>query len=120
MINDLNRVLLMGHLGANAQAPQSDNAPVTFSIATTDRWMDEKKQKQTRTEWHSIVVFGNLRKYAAKLKKGDRVYIDGQLRSSKYDKTVGGETITIDKHEIAVVQIERVTAKTDAETTSEG
>ena len=120
MINDLNRVLLMGYLGADAQTPQSDNAPVTFSVATTDRWTDEKKQKQTRTEWHNIVVFGNLRKYAAKLKKGDRVYIDGQLRSSKYDKTVGGEPITIDKHEIAVVQIERVAAKTDAETASEG
>ena len=72
MINDLNRVLLMGYLGADAQAPQSDNTPVTFSVATTDRWVDEKKQKQTRTEWHNIVVFGNLRKYAAKLKKGDR------------------------------------------------
>ena len=119
MINDLNRVLLMGYLGSDAKAPQSDNAPVTFSIATADRWMDDQKKKQTRTEWHNIVVFGNLRKYAAKLKKGDRVYIDGQLRSSSYDKTVGGETITVYNHEIAVSQIERVAAKSEADTGNE-
>ena len=116
MTNDLNRVMLMGYLGADAKTPQSDNAPVCFSVATTDRWLVEGT-KNTRTEWHNIVVFGNLRKYAAKLRKGDRVYIDGQLRSSSYEKSVGGETITVYNHEIAVIQIERVAVKneTDAE-----
>jgi single-strand DNA-binding protein len=115
VINDLNRVLLMGYLGSDAKAPKSDNAPVTFSIATTDRWTDEQKGKQTRTEWHNVIVFGTLRKYATRLKKGNRVYIEGQLRSSSYDKTVGGETITVYNHEIAAAQIERVAPQTEAE-----
>ena len=118
MINDLNRVMLLGYLGADAKSPQNDSAPVCFSVATTDRWMVEGT-RNTRTEWHNIVVFGNLRKYAAKLKKGDRVYIDGQLRSSSYEKTVGGETVTVYNHEIAVNQIERVAAKSEAEATGD-
>lgn len=113
MINDLNRVVVMGHLGADAKPQQSSNGPVTFSIATTDRWIDPQNNRKTRTEWHNIVVFGNLGTYAAKLKKGDRVYIEGQLRSSRFEKIIGGETVSFVNHEIAALQIDCVAAKND-------
>ncbi len=114
MINDLNRIQLMGYVGADAVSPKSDNAPVTFSIATSDRWT-VNETRQTRTDWHSIAVFGNLRKYAGRLKKGERVYIEGQLRSNSYDKTVGGETIKLSSFEVIANQIERLTITSDTE-----
>jgi single-strand DNA-binding protein len=109
MINDLNRVVLMGHVGTDA-AQQNSNAPVTFTLATSDRWTDDKQQRQSRTEWHRVVVFGNLGKYAAKLKKGDRVYVEGQLRTSSYEKPAGDGTVTVSSTEIVAGQIERVAA----------
>ena len=117
MISDLNRVTVMGHLGADAKqaANATDKTPVTFSVATSARWIDDSGKKGSRTEWHNIVVFGGLRKYALTLKKGDRVYIEGELRNNKYEKTVGGETITIVGAQILAEQIERVAVKADAE-----
>ena len=109
MINDLNRVVLLGHVGADARQ-QSDTAPITFSLATSDRWTDDKNQRQSRTEWHNVVVFGALGKYAAKLKKGDRVYVEGQLRISRYEKTVGSESVTLTNPEVVAAQIECVAA----------
>ena len=109
MINDLNRVTLMGHVGADAKQ-QKESAPVVFSLATSSRWLDEQKQRQSRTEWHNVVVFGNLGKYAAKLKKGDRVYVEGQLRTSSYDKPAGDATVTVSSTEVIAAQIERVAA----------
>jgi single-strand DNA-binding protein len=114
MINDLNRVVLMGHLGADAKQ-QSTNHPVTFSIATASRWTDNAGDRQSRTEWHNVVVFNKLTKYAATLKKGDRVYLEGELRSSKYEKTVGKETLKLTSIEIFAVQIDRVAAKADTD-----
>ena len=107
MINDLNRVTLMGHVGQDAKQ-HNDSAPITFSLAISDRWTDEKNQRQSRTEWHNVVVFGNLGKYAAKLKKGDRVYIEGQLRVNKYEKPAGDASVTVYNTEVIAAQIERV------------
>ena len=114
MINDLNRVVLMGHLGADAKQ-QSPKHPVTFSIATTSKWTDNAGDRQNRTEWHHVVVFNNLVKYAVTLKKGDRVYLEGELRSNRYEKTVGTETLKLTSVEVFAAQIDRVTAKTDTE-----
>jgi single-strand DNA-binding protein len=114
MINDLNRFVIMGHIGADPKPLTSDNAPVRLSIATSSHWNLENT-RNTRTDWHTVVVFGNLRKYAAKLKKGDRVYIEAEARNNNYERTVGGETITIYATEYHASQIDRVTAKTEAE-----
>jgi single-strand DNA-binding protein len=112
MINDLNRTAQMGYLGADAKQ-QSANAPVTFSIATTEKWTDDENNRQQRTDWHYIVVFGNLRTYAASFKKGDRVYVEGKLRNNHRDKEIGGETVTMYSSEIHATDIERVAAKAD-------
>jgi single-strand DNA-binding protein len=112
MINDLNRTVLLGYLGADAKQ-QSANAPVTLSIATADKWADDDNNRQQRTDWHSVAVFGTLRNYAVKLKKGDRVYVEGKLRNNHYEKEVGGETVTIYNSEVLATNIERVAAKSD-------
>ena len=83
MINNLNRSVFMGHLGADAKQ-EGDNKPVTFAIAVSSHWNDNAGDRQTRTDWHNIVVFGNLRKYAVKLKNGDRVYIEAEARNNNY------------------------------------
>ena len=63
---------------------------------------------RAETEWHTIVVFNNLSKYAARLKKGDRVYVEGELRTKKYEKTVAGETLKLTSYEVLATQIDRV------------
>ena len=107
MISDLNRIVLLGHLGADA-TQKSSTAPITFNLATTSRWTDNAGDRQSRTEWHTIVVFNNLGKYAARLKKGDRVYVEGELRTNKYEKTVAGETLKLTSYQVLATQIDRV------------
>ena len=91
MISNLNRFTFMGHLGADAKQANG-TAPVTFSIAVSSHWNDNAGDRQTRTDSQNIVVFGNLRKYAAKLKKGDRVYVEAEARNNNYERKVGTET----------------------------
>ena len=114
MINDLNRVVLMGHVGADAKQA-SETAPVKFSLATTSQWNNDAGSRQKRTDWHSITVFGNLRKYAAKLKKGDRVYIEAEARNNNYERKIGNELVKFRETEYLAAQIERVAAKADGE-----
>ena len=112
MINDLNRVTVMGHIGADAKQ-NADNAPVIFSIATSSHWNDNAGDRQSRTEWHNVVVFGNLRKYALQLRRGDRVYVEGELRVNRYEKTVGNEIVKFRDVEINASEIDRIAAKAE-------
>jgi single-strand DNA-binding protein len=114
MINNLNRSVFMGHIGADAKQA-SATAPVTFSIAVSSHWTDTTGDRQTRTDWQSIVVFGNLRKYAAKLKKGDRVYIEAEARNNNYERKINTETVKFYETEFLAAAIERVAVKGDAE-----
>jgi single-strand DNA-binding protein len=114
MRNDLSRTVLMGHLGADATR-KSDKAPVTFRMAVTSRWKDNAGDEQKHTEWHNITVFGNRGKYAETLKKGERVYVEGELRSNTRPKTIGTETVNITYWEIIATDIERLTVKKDDE-----
>ena len=112
MINDLNRVTVMGRIGADAKQG-ADNTPVVFSIATSSHWNDNAGDRASRTEWHNVVVFGNLRKYALQLKRGDRVYVEGELRVSRYEKTIGSELVRFRDVEIHANEIDRVAAKAE-------
>ena len=114
MKSDLNRSTFIGRLGADAKQA-NENSPVTFSIATTARWVDDQGNQKSQTDWHNIAVFGGIRKYAITFKKGDRVYVEGELRNNDYPKTVGGETITVRGSEIRAREVERLTAKVNAE-----
>lgn len=114
MINDLNRTTLIGYLAADAELKSAKgNDFVTFTVATNNRWRDDAGNRQTKTQWHNIVVWKGRGpvNYAAELKKGDRVYLEGELQYASYEKTVGEETVKIPTAQISATAIERLTQR---------
>lgn len=94
MSGSLNRVILMGHLGADPEIRHTqDGRPIAnFSLATSESWKDKNTgEKRERTEWHRVVIFTEgLAKLAEQyLKKGSRVYIDGQIKTRKWQDNNG-------------------------------
>jgi single-strand DNA-binding protein len=93
MPDGLNKVMLLGNLGADAEVrvTQGGETMLTMRIATTDTWYDASNTKQERTEWHRVTVFGARAQplVKARLTKGDRVFVEGRLETRTYDK--GGE-----------------------------
>jgi len=84
----LNKVMIIGNVGKDPEVrySQSGSAVCTFSVATSESWTKDG-QKQEKTEWHNVVAFNKqaetLEKY---LKKGDKVYLEGKLQTSQYEK----------------------------------
>jgi len=111
MRNDLNRFVVMGHIGSDPKIPSNPDAPLRLSIATSAYWQSEDNKRQTRTDWHNVAVFGKLRSYAANLKKGDRVYIEAQARNNNHEREIRGEKVKFYETEFIAAQIERVTEK---------
>ena len=93
----LNNVTLTGFIGGDADTRTTKNNRTftTFSLATKNSWKDRESGEWTsRTEWHRAVVFGRLTAFAATLKKGDHVQIQGQLRTREYAKDTEKKTVT--------------------------
>lgn len=90
MARGVNKVILVGNLGADPDVryAASGSAVTKISIATTESWKDKQSGEQKeRTEWHRVVFFGRLAEIAAEyLRKGSQVYVEGSLRTSKYEK----------------------------------
>ncbi|MEC9290856.1 MAG: single-stranded DNA-binding protein [Pseudomonadota bacterium] len=83
----LNKVQIIGNLGRDPEIRYTqDNRPIAnVSVATTESWKGQDGQKQEKTEWHRVVVFGNLAGVIEKyLKKGDSVYFEGKLQTRKW------------------------------------
>lgn len=86
-MRSLNSVQLIGHLGMDPEYKEHDNKMVAkFTLATSDEWLDKiSNEKQTATEWHKIVCFNKLAEIVKKhLKKGERIYISGKVKTSKW------------------------------------
>ena len=101
MAKGINKVIIVGNLGNDPETRTfPDGGSVTnVSIATTESWKDKQTgQQQERTEWHRVVFRGRLAEIAAQyLKKGSKVYIEGSLRTSKYqDKQTGQDRYSTD------------------------
>jgi single-strand DNA-binding protein len=93
----VNKVILVGNLGRDPEMRYmpSGDALASFSIATTDSWKDKNGQKQERTEWHRISMFGKQAEIAGEyLKKGSSVYIEGRLQTRKWQDKEGNERQT--------------------------
>lgn len=93
----VNKVILVGNLGRDPEIRYmpSGDALASFSVATTDSWKDKSGQKQERTEWHRISMFGKLAEIAGEyLKKGSSVYIEGRLQTRKWQDKDGNERQT--------------------------
>lgn len=86
----LNRVMLIGNLGADPETRHAQNGSVrvTFRVAVTDKWKDKGGEWQEKTEWVPIVIFNeNLAKVADEyLRKGSRVYIEGKYTTREWEK----------------------------------
>jgi len=94
MARGVNKVILVGNLGADPDARYmpSGGAVTSISVATSEQWTDKASgQKQERTEWHRVTLFNRLGEVAAEyLRKGSQVYIEGSIRTEKYqDKQTG-------------------------------
>lgn len=94
----INKVILVGHLGKDPKVNQASTgmAMASCSIATPESWKDKTTgEKQERTEWHNVVFFGKLAEIAgAYLKKGGQVYIEGRLRTRKWQDKEGMDRYT--------------------------
>jgi single-strand DNA-binding protein len=92
----LNRVTLIGHLGQDPELrylPTSGQPVASFSVATDEAYTDKQGQRQERTDWHHIVVFGKAAESCKEyLKQGREVYVEGRLRIRDYEaKDNGGK-----------------------------
>ena len=94
----INKVILVGNLGNDPETRYlpSGGAVTNISVATSDSWKDKQTgQPQERTEWHRIVFFNRLAEIAAEyLKKGSKVYLEGSLRTRKWQDKSGQDRYT--------------------------
>lgn len=93
----VNKVILIGNLGKDPEMRYmpSGDAIANFSIATTDTWKDKNGEKQEKTEWHRISMFGRQAEVAGEyLKKGSPVYIEGRLQTRKWQNKEGQDQYT--------------------------
>jgi single-strand DNA-binding protein len=112
----LNEINLIGFVGQDAElkTPQNSKELVRFDVATKASWKNrESGEYDSRTEWHRIVVWGNLTKFAQTLKKGEHVYVSGELRYREYEKEVGKskDTVKMPVAEIHAAEIRRLDPK---------
>ncbi len=95
MARGLNKVILIGNLGADPEtrAMPSGMSVANLRIATSESWRDKQSgEQQERTEWHRVALFGRLGEVAAEyLRKGSQVYIEGRLRTRKWQDKQGND-----------------------------
>lgn len=98
MSGSLNRVMLIGRLGADPEIRDTKTGGrfATFSLATSERWKDKSGEQQERTEWNRVVVFqeGLVPVIEQYTKKGSNVFVEGKLQTRKYEDKDGVEKYT--------------------------
>jgi single-strand DNA-binding protein len=98
MSRGVNKVILVGHLGKDPEVKYlpSGSAVANVTIATSESWKDKQSgDKQERTEWHNVVFFGKLAEIVGEyLKKGAQAYVEGSLRTRKWQDKEGKDRYT--------------------------
>ncbi len=99
MAGSVNKVIIVGNLGRDPEVRtfQNGGKVVNLRIATSERWRDKQSgENKERTEWHSVAIFNeNLAKIAEQyLRKGSKVYVEGQLETRKWQDQAGAERYT--------------------------
>ncbi|MFI4914609.1 MAG: single-stranded DNA-binding protein [Steroidobacterales bacterium] len=98
MARGINKVILIGHLGQDPEtrAMPSGMTVANLRVATSENWKDKQSgEQQERTEWHSVALFGRLGEIAGEyLRKGSQVYIEGRLRTRKWQDKEGRDRYT--------------------------
>jgi single-strand DNA-binding protein len=93
----VNKVILIGNLGKDPETRYlpSGDAVTNINVATTDTWKDKGGEKQEHTEWHRVAFFGKTAEIAGEyLKKGSPVYIEGRIRTRKWQDKEGQDRYT--------------------------
>ena len=91
----INKVILIGHLGADPEVRYTQSGLVTasFSLATNEKYIDAEGHEQKNTEWHRIVTWNKTAEFSEKyLKKGQLVYIEGKIKTREYSSQNGTTT----------------------------
>lgn len=109
MANGLNKVFLLGNLGADPELKHttSGKAVMRLRLATSKSWLDENKVKQESVEWHTVNIWGKRAEALAKfLTKGMRLHLEGELRTREYEGTDGIKrwTTEITAHEVTLCE----------------
>ncbi len=97
MAGGVNKAILIGNLGADPEVrfTPGGQAVANFRIATSESWTDKSGQKQERTEWHRIVVWGKLAELCGEyLAKGRQVYVEGRLQTREWTDKEGKKNYT--------------------------
>ncbi|NCF11057.1 MAG: single-stranded DNA-binding protein [Gammaproteobacteria bacterium] len=98
MARGVNKVILIGNLGADPEVryTTSGGAVANLRLATTDQWRDKQSgENREQTEWHRVVMFGRLGEIAGEyLKKGSKVYVEGAIRTRKWQDRDGNDRYT--------------------------
>src|SRR3954465_15948505 len=106
-MGSVNKVILVGNLGRDAELRYTPGgAPVaTLNLATTEMWNDKAGQRQEKTEWHRVVLWGkeggSLNEY---LTKGEQIYVEGRLQTRQWDDKDGNKRYTTESHKDRGVQ----------------
>ena len=112
----INKVIVMGNLGNDPETKYlpNGNAVTNISVATSESWQDKQSgQNQERTEWHRIVFFNRLAEIAGEyLRKGSKVYIEGQLRTRKWQDQSGNDRYST---EIVASEMQMLDSRDDSQ-----
>ncbi len=106
MAEGLNRVMLLGNLGADPELryTQSGQAVLNMRLATTESYLDRNKVRQERTDWHNVVLWGKRGEALAKfLTKGSTIFVEGGLRTSSYDDKDGNKRYKTEIHATNII-----------------
>lgn len=118
MARGVNKVILIGNIGNDPEVKflPSGGAVTTMSLATSEHWKDKNTgQMQERTEWHRVVFFNRLAEIAGEyLRKGSKVYVEGSLRTRKWQGQDGSDRYTT---EIVGSEMQMLDGKGDASAT---
>jgi single-strand DNA-binding protein len=96
-MGSVNKVILVGNLGRDAELRYTPGgvAVATLNMATTDVWNDKSGQKQEKTEWHRVIVWGKAAESLAEyLTKGKQIYVEGRLQTRQWDDKDGNKRYT--------------------------
>ena len=93
-MDGLNKVMLLGNLGADPELRMTSTGQAVLNVrlATTESYLDKNRTRQERTEWHTVIVWGKRAEGLSKiLRKGDRILVEGGIRTSSYDDRDGNK-----------------------------
>lgn len=96
-MSGVNKVIIVGRLGSEPEVKtvSGGNTVARLSVATSENWTDREGQKQERTEWHRVVVWGKLAELCGKyLSKGRQVYVEGRLQTRSWEDPQGQKRYT--------------------------